>query len=220
MNPNGPPSFTISMNDPQASAGGNDNGKNPTNTADSNKSLEYILTRNQTLDAENKTLREEIAELKAKLEEEEDNNDRNDSRMVHMKGLTKNVVAGKTLCEKIKNNSVKIHSIYKNINTETDKFSTELNKVCLINVSIFLSIIFMFALFSSYTLLSTFLFIVIGNAYFFSEHYKRINKNYLTRINKLKGDIVNYENVIRELDIELKEIKNATDFLNDHIDGI
>ena len=36
----------------------------------------------------------------------------------------------------------------------------------------------------------------------------------------MREDIKGYENIIKALEMELKELKNATDFLNDHIDNI
>lgn len=222
MNQNQAPSFTISMNEPHSTSNTTQKSDNSSggSSGDSGKPLEYILNRNETLDRENRSLMEEMAELKQKLDEEEDNNDKNDSRMVHMKGLTKNVVEAKNICEKIKNNSIKVHEIYKNMNLANEKFTSEFNKVCLINLSILFSIIFMFALFHSYTLLFTFLFLMAVNAGFFNKHFETINKNYVTKIDTLKNSIQNYETVIKELEIELKELKNATDFLNNHIDGI
>ena len=43
-----------------------------------------------------------------------------------MKGLTKKSCCDKRLCEKMKNSSVKIHDIYKNINQENDKLYNEI----------------------------------------------------------------------------------------------
>ena len=113
MNQNQAPSFTISMNDPHSTSNTTQKSDNSSGggSGDSGKPLEYILNRNETLDRENRSLMEEMAELKQKLDEEEDNNDKNDSRMVHMKGLTKNVVEAKNICEKIKNNSIFILNI-------------------------------------------------------------------------------------------------------------
>lgn len=222
MNSNQAPSFTISMNDPNSgSQSSNFNEKsNGGSSGDSNKSLEYILHRNETLDNENRSLREQISELQNRLDEEETNNDKNDSRMVHMKGMTKNVVEAKNLCEKIKSNSVKVHDIYKNMNIETEKFSMEFSKICLINISIVFSVIFMFSLFHSYWLLFTFSSMITGNYYIYLNHYVKIYDTYNNKIQKMKEDINGYQNIIKAFEMELKELKNATDFLNDHIDSI
>lgn len=219
MSSNNAPSFTISMNDPNEST-----KKSSSPTMDvsthSEKSLAYILNRNETLDKENKQLRQEMNEMKALLEEEENSNDKNDSRMVHMKGLTKNLVAAKNLCEKMKNSSVKIHDIYKNINQENDNLYNEIRHCNMINIAVFLSIIFMFTLFHSYWLLITFMGVVGGNYHLYSSHYHNIYTNYSKKVDKMKTDIESHENIIKEMEIELRELKNATDFLNDHIDGI
>lgn len=212
---NGTPSFTISMNEPNKEQ----DNSNPT-PSDSQKPLEYILKKNESLDNENKDLRHEVMELKNRLDEEENTNDKNDSRLVHMKGLTKNLVEAKILCEKIKDNSVKVHSLYNDIKRETEKFNTNMTKTIFMNVFCILGFISIILFYESFTIFMTYNICLATNVYFFYNYFKKMTDEFNQRIQKFEKEIEGYKNFIKTKEEELKTIKNATDFLDDHIDGI
>ena len=150
--------FTINLNENDSKISSN----NDSNLSE-NQSLNYILKRNEALDAENRDLRSEIEELKIKVSEEEDINDRNDSRLSHMKGLTKNVVEAKVLCEKIKDSSKSAHSKYKKIIEETvKKYDTDTKHFQNVTIGYFLFLtVFLYTVIQSNLLFFTFIVIHI-----------------------------------------------------------
>ena len=200
----------------------NDNSLSSINDSNlsENQSLNYILKRNEALDSENKLLRNNIEELKIKLSEEEDINDRNDSRLSHMKGLTKNVVEAKVICETIKDNSKLAHSKYKKIIEETvKKFESDTKHFTNFTIGYNLLLI-IFIYIESYLLFFTFISIVTIDLVLLNNY--KINSDLILEknITKYKREIENIKNKILKEEVDLNKLKSATDFLHDHIDGI
>ena len=208
-------SFTINLNENDE----NNSHKNVTNVTE-NKSLEYILKRNETLDNENRELRKEIEELRKKCEEEEDFNDKNDSRLSNMKGLTKNVVEAKKICEDIRSFSKNNHSNYKKVIEERENFSKQLYQI-MYGESLIVTVFMLFvALKISFMYLVTISAIIFTTITYGVKTYKK-NKEISEEIIKmLYIEILKLNDKIRDKEVQLGKLKNATDFLYDHIDGI
>jgi len=214
------PSFTVTMNDSNDGKQSSQPTPNNYNVDAGNKSIDYILKRNEELDKENRELREEMRELSNKLEEEESFNDKNDKRINEMKGLTKNLVESKLIMEAIINDKDLVSKNYNdNLNKNNNIRSTNDNFIMMLCLEIS-SILLLLGFIHSYLMLIIIVSIFTMNYYFAMDrlfsNQNDIDNNNLS-LNKNNEDI---NARIKKRKLELVRIKNATDFLNDHIDNI
>jgi hypothetical protein len=216
------PSFTVTLNDSSSEKSSTPNSPNTNNyNIDAgNKSIDYILRRNEALDIENKELRDEMKELSNRLEEEEGFNDKNDKRINEMKGLTKNLVESKLIMEAMMVEKDKISKNYNDILNKNETLRDNNDNFIMILASEISIIMIILGYFNSYTMLLT----IIGT---FAINYYLAVENIISNMNIIKNNNSSIlesngkiNSRIKTRNAELLIIKNATDFLNDHIDNI
>lgn len=214
------PSFTVTMNDSNDGKQSSQPTPNNYNVDAGNKSIDYILKRNEELDKENRELREEMRELSNKLEEEESFNDKNDKRINEMKGLTKNLVESKLIMEAIINDKDLVSKNYNDNFTKNDILrKTNDNFIMMLTLEIS-SIMLLLGFIHSYFMVIT-IVLILGMNYYFAidtlvQNQKDIDNNNNNLYNN--NDVIYKQ--LKSKNAELLVIKNATDFLNDHIDNI
>lgn len=214
------PSFTVTMNDSNDGKQASQPTPNNYNVDAGNKSIDYILKRNESLDIENKELRYEMKELSNRLEEEESFNDKNDKRINEMKGLTKNLVESKLIMEAIIKDKDNISKNCNDILNKNETLRDNNDNFIMILASELSIIMIILGYFNSYTMLLT----IIGT---FAINYYLAVENIIININIIKNNNSSIlesngkiNKRIKTRNDELLIIKNATDFLNDHIDNI
>lgn len=203
-------SFTINL--PDTTTTNNDKVETKTD-----KSLEYIIQKNEKLDDQNKELTIEIQVLKAKLEEEEGINDNNDLKLNNMRSVTKNVVEAKIIAENIKNEYTLINynheELIKLSNKNYTEFITMLNNYLLMHIILFIIYTLYYSTYCM-LLLSIFIYMYVYNEISNKKkEYTIIEKSTNNEINIIKAKIA-------KLNLELTKLKNATDYLHDYIDSI
>ena len=209
------PSFTISMNETTKRPGPVDSS-NKTN----DESLSYIIQRNSDLEQKLSDALVRIAKLESQNDLLEDESDKHEQSMTYMKGVTKNVVGLKNIYEEIRENSKKSHSYYKKVIEEQKKHY----KMCQVHMSYILLTYMMVSLYlltsQSLFMASTLLIILIGPTFICYKEYKK-NSNTFEAILKSNYDSVEiHNNNIRDKENAARELKTATDYLNEHIDNI
>lgn len=214
------PSFTVTMNDSNDGNQASQPTPNNYNVDAGNKSIDYILKRNEELDKENRELREEMRELSNKLEEEESFNDKNDKRINEMKGLTKNLVESKLIMEAIINDKDLVSKNYNDNFTKNDILrKTNDNFIMMLTLEIS-SILLLLGFIHSYFMVIIIVSIFTMNYYFAIDTLVQNQKDIDNNNNNLynNNDVIYKQ--LKSKNAELLVIKNATDFLNDHIDNI
>lgn len=189
----------------------NKSGKSTDN--DANMTVAYIIQRNQALDDENKQLRQEIAEVNQKLEEEEDYNDSNQKKNNNLKMMLKNFVETKKLQEKIltlKDDIVK---------TEHDKsqhlLATGNYKSGIILAILLVSLFqYMFTMSTLGFMFSMLIHVASGG---YCYHIYQYEGHLLISARK---KITNLKNEIKECEKQMKDINLTNDYLDDFIDII
>ena len=159
------PSFTVTLND--NNDGKSDSTNTPTNHGDAgDKSINYILRKNEALDKENKELREKLMELTNRLDEEENFNDKNDKRINEMKGLTKNLVESRLIMAKMMEDKDNISKNYNDNFTKNDILrKTNENFIMMLTIEIS-SIMLLLGFIHSYFMVTTIILILGMNYYF------------------------------------------------------
>lgn len=209
------PSFTISMNETTKRPGPVDSSSKT-----NDESLSYIIQRNSELEQKLSDALVRIAKLESQNDQLEDESDKHEQSMTYMKGVTKNVVGLKNIYEEIRDNSKKSHSYYKKVIEEQKKHY----KMCQVHLSYVLLTYMMvsFYLLTSQSLLmiATLLTILTGPTFLGYKEYKK-NSEVFEAILKSNYEFVEiHNNKIRDKENAARELKTATDYLNEHIDNI
>ena len=215
MTSNTSPSFTISMNETTKRSGPVDSS-----SKSNDESLSYIIQRNSELEKKLSDALVRIAKLESQNDQLEDESDKHEQSMTYMKGVTKNVVGLKNIYEEIRENSKKSHSYYKKVIEEQKKHY----KMCQVSMSYVLLTYMMvsFYLLTSQSLLmtATLLTILTGPTFICYKEYKK-NSDIFNIVLKSNYEFVEtHNNKIRDKENAARELKTATDYLNEHIDNI
>lgn len=213
MESNKTQSVTFNLPIPNGDNDGNNNIKQ-----ESDKTLNYIISRNKDLDKENKDLRSTIINLNRDLEEEREMNDKNDKRIGYIKETMVNISELTKLTEKIKDK-------HKNIQKEL------INELAETKIFIDNELIYLFILLICFGVFQIFYTLFYNELYFISLLYftiyviliRHINKWYI-KYNLLKEEYKNKIGIklveIAKLDKDLNSTKKSTDYIYEFIDGI
>lgn len=215
MTSNTSPSFTISMNETTKK-----HSQVDSSSKSNDESLSYIIQRNSELEKKLSDALVRIAKLESQSDQLEDESDKHEQSMTYMKGVTKNVVGLKNIYEEIRDNSKKSHSYYKKVIEEQKKHY----KMCQVHIGYVLLTYMMvsFYLLTSQSLLmvATLLTILTGPTFLGYKEYKK-NSNSFEAILKSNYQFIEiHNNKIRDKENAARELKTATDYLNEHIDNI
>lgn len=209
------PSFTISMNETTKR-----NGPVDSSNKSNDESLSYIIQRNSELEQKLSDALVRIAKLESQNDQLEDESDKHEQSMTYMKGVTKNVVGLKNIYEEIRENSKKSHSYYKKV-IEEQKKHYKMRQVHMSYVLLTYMMVSFYLLTSqSFLMIATLLTILTGPTFICYKEYKK-NSEVFEAILKSNYEFVEiHNNKIRDKENSARELKTATDYLNEHIDNI
>ena len=171
-----------------------------------NDSTNYIIEMNQRLLLEKEELIVKNNVLQCNIESNEDDMARTEKTNVHLKGILKNFLEITDLNKKI-STSRKLIYTYNEI--EVNEFIKDIEfirNICIITISIFLSIMFLYYnlfifVFSSIITLNPIIFMYSWSNFTLVKHVKIIDQ-------------------IKSYEKEIKSLESSLDFINEYIDSI
>jgi len=174
----------------------------------------YIITMNESIQIENRELKERVKDLEHELQERVEEIDTYDVSKRYTKGLLKNLVELEKLRAQIaKNNEEsykKIEEFIKNKKKISDKYTNIYNFFIII-------LLYLVYQFNGINFIINSQFVVEITVFLLTYHIFTFNYTYM-KINQKIPSFENSENI--DLELKIKKITDSQDFLSDYIDNI
>jgi hypothetical protein len=174
----------------------------------------YIITMNESIQIENRELKERVKDLEYELQERVEEIDTYDVSKRYTKGLLKNLVELEKLRAQIaKNNEEsykKIEEFIKNKKKISDKYTNIYNFFIII-------LLYLVYQFNGINFIINSQFVVEMTVFLLTYHIFTFNYTYM-KINQKIPSFENSENI--DLELKIKKITDSQDFLSDYIDNI
>lgn len=174
----------------------------------------YIITMNESIQVENRELKERVKDLEHELQERVEEIDTYDVAKRYTKGLLKNLVELEKLRAQISKNNEesykKIEEFIQNKKKKSDKY---------VNIYNFLIIILLYLVyqFNGLNFIIHSQFFVEILVFLLTYHIFTFNYTYI-KINEKVPSFENIENI--NLELKIKKISESQDFLSDYIDNL
>ncbi len=174
----------------------------------------YIITMNESIQVENRELKERVKDLEHELQERVEEIDTYDVSKRYTKGLLKNLVELEKLRAQISKNNEesykKIEEFIQNKKKKSDKY---------VNIYNFLIIILLYLVyqFNGLNFIIHSQFFVEILVFLLTYHIFTFNYTYI-KINEKVPSFENIENI--NLELKIKKISESQDFLSDYIDNL
>ncbi len=166
----------------------------------------YIILMNENFLVENNEYKKKIHELETKINDYEEEIDKYDTSKRYTKGLLKNLVELEKLSSQLNENTIHSYHNYKNLYNQ--KLNTQKSSLRMYYILILITLAFLFQIdflnLNSITIIiSSFLYNIFTNEFYFDKI--------------ILPDIPENNKVIIQ---KIQKIKNSQDYLNDYIDNL